>query len=462
MTDEGIDIGTRRELLVDDFLIERMEGAELRLQRPVPGELAIVHDAPWEGNTCCYHTVFQDGDLFRMYYRGSHFDEEQEKSAHPEVVCYAESRDGINWEKPELGIVEFDGSKKNNIIWDGYGSHNFTPFRDTNPDGNPGEEYKALAGNRKEGLRAFKSADGAHWSLLREEPVITEGAFDSQNLAFWDGVRGRYVDFHRHFKEVDGKKVRAIMTCASEDFLEWTEPVWLEFPGAPVEHLYTNAVTPYFRAPHIFMGFPKRFAPERTMVEHRHSGISDGVFMTSRDGVRFRRWGEAFVRPGLQPERWVNRNNMTAWGIVQMKSSLPGTPDELSIYSTEHYYRGRGSKLRRFAVRLDGFVSMNAPLSGGEVVTRPLRFAGKELAINYSTSAAGSARVEIQDAYGQAIEGFSLEEAEEIFGDEVERVVGWQKGSDVSALAGRPVRLRFALRDADLYSFRFFTASAPG
>ena len=454
MTEETIDIGSRRELFVDEFLIERMEGTELRLHRPIPRDLAIVHDAAWEGNICCYHTVFQDGELYRMYYRGHHFDEETEKVAHPEVVCYAESRDGIQWEKPELGIVEFDGSKKNNIIWDGYGSHNFAPFRDANPDCKPEEEYKALAGNQKEGLRAFKSSDGIHWSLLRDEAVITEGAFDSQNLAFWDTVRRRYVDFHRHFKEVGDEKVRSIMTCTSDDFRQWTEPVWVEFPDAPVEQLYTNQVTPYYRAPHIFMGFPKRFVPERNMVDHKYPGISDGLFMTSRDGVRFKRWGEALIRPGLQPERWVNRNNMAAWGIVQTESFLPNCPDELSIYSTEHYYRGQACKLRRFTVRLDGFVSVNAPLNGGEVATRPLLFSGDRLAINYSTSAAGSVRVEVQDAGGEAIEGFALGDAEEIYGDEIEQVVSWKNGSDISKLAGRVLRLRFVMRDADLYSFR--------
>ena len=129
------------------------------------------------------------------------------------------------------------------------------------------------------------------------------------------------MDFHRHFADEDGARVRDIMTCTSPDFLNWSEPEWLTFTGAPREHLYTNQVTPYHRAPHIYMGFPKRFVPTRSMVEHRHKGVSDGVFMTSRDGVTFRRWGEAFIRPGLQLERWVNRNNMTAWGIVETESA---------------------------------------------------------------------------------------------------------------------------------------------
>jgi len=440
----ALNIGSRLELFVDDFLIDRMDKARLALHRPIPREVVIVHDAPWEGNTCAYHTVFQDGDVYRMYYRGSHHDTAQQR------VCYAESRDGIHWTKPNLGLVEFSGSRKNNIIWDGPGSHNFAPFRDTNPNCQPDAQYKALASGEG-GLLAFKSADGIHWSLLSDEPVITKGAFDSQNLAFYDRVRSHYVEFHRGFRN----GFRDIMTSTSDDFVNWTDPVWLEYPGAPREHLYTNQIAPYYRAPHIFIGFPKRFVPSRQAVDHRYPGVSDGVLMTSRDGLKFKRWGEAIIRPGLQKERWVNRNNMTAWGILKTKSGIPGTPEELSIYSTEGYYSGPACRLRRFTYRVDGFVSVQAPLTGGKFVTRPLVFQGKELVINFSTSAAGSVRVEIQDAQGQPLSGFGLGESSEIYGDEIERVVMWNGGSNVGKLAGTPVRLRFMLKDADIFSIRF-------
>ena len=364
-----IHIGARLEPLVDEFLIDKTDGVALTLHKPQPREVAIVHDKPWEGNVCCYHTVLTDGEKFRMYYRGAHYDEATKKSTHPELVCYAESTDGIVWTKPELGLVEFDGSKQNNIIWDGIGTHNFAPFKDPNPDCKPDAKFKAL-GSGKGGLYPFKSPDGVHWTMMSDKPVITDGAFDSQNLAFFDVIRGRYVDFHRDFQ----KGVRDIKTSTSSDFLNWSETAWLDYLGAPPEHLYTNQVTPYSRAPHIFMGFPKRFRPGRRPVANRNPGVSDGVFMTSRDGVRFKRWGEALIRPGLQPERWVNRNNMTAWGILETKSALPGTPNELSIYSTEGYYRGESCQLRRFTVRLDGFVSVQAPYRGGAFVTKPIIF----------------------------------------------------------------------------------------
>jgi hypothetical protein len=281
--------------------------------------------------------------------------------------------------------------------------------------------------------------------------VITKGAFDSQNLAFWDARRGQYVDFHRGFRE----GVRDIMTSTSNDFRNWTEPVWLEYTGAPKQHLYTNQIIPYFRAPHIYLGFPKRFMPSRKLAEHRLAGISDGCFMTSRDGRVFDRWPEAFVRPGLRKDRWICRNNLIAWGILATKSALGGAPDELSLYVMEGYYSGDDCQMRRYTLRVDGFVSVRAPLAGGEMVTRPITFDGKELVINYSTSAAGSLRVEIQDTEGKPIEGFTLEDCHEIFGDQLERAVSWKADSDMSRLAGRPVRLRFVLKDADLYSIRF-------
>jgi len=454
---EPIDVGSRLELFVDDYLIETISGARRTLNQPTPRELVMVHDEPWEGNISACHTVFQDGDLYRMYYRGAQYDLDDEKIVH-QVTCYAESRDGIHWSKPDLGLAEFQGSKKNNIILSvedskrtGQSGHNFAPFKDANPACKPDEKYKAVGG--LSGMYAFKSPDGLRWSPMVPDRVVTKGAFDSQNLAFWDSVRGRYVEYHRGFRN----GVRDVMTSTSPDFLHWSEPVWLEFPGAPIEHVYTTQIAPYYRAPHVFMGFPKRFTPSRRAVEHRYPGVSDGIFMTSRDGLRFKRWGEAFIRPGPQQDRWVPRNNLTAWGMLVTKSDIPGAPDELSLYSTEHYYFNEtdGTRLRRFTIRIDGFVSVWAPLAGGELLTKPILFGGKELAVNFSTSAAGSLRVEIQTAGGEPIEGFTLADCEEIFGDQLERIVSWKGGSDVGPLAGRPVRLRFVLKDADLYSLRF-------
>ncbi len=184
--------------------------------------------------------------------------------------------------------------------------------------------------------------------------------------------------------------------------------------------------------------------------------------MSSRDGTRFSRWGEAFLRPGLQHERWINRNNMTAWGYVQTKAEIPGCPDELSLYSTENYFSMKSpNRLRRMTIRLDGFVSVNAPYGGGTVTTLPLKFsaaangAQTRLFINASTSAAGHIRCEVRDVFGSPVSGFSLSESEVSYGDEIDLEMRWRGGSDLTALAGKPIVLHFDMKDADIYSYRF-------
>jgi len=457
-----IDIGNRLELFVDDHLVDGMTGGQLRLHQPTRREIVMVHDEPWEGNASLYHTAFRDGDRFRMYYRGWHFDLDGDELTvpHPGFVCLAESTDGVNWTKPQLGLCEFDGSTKNNIVW-GEGSHNFVPFKDANPGCKPEEQYKALAGEGG-GLKSYKSPDGIHWSPMSDGPVITKGAFDSQNLAFWDSVRGEYREYHREFK--DG---RDIMTCTSSDFTNWAEPTFLDYTEGRMTELYTNQIIPYYRAPHIFLGFPSRYVAGRghlTAENERLSRVSsrygtdytDGGFMASRDGSTFKLWGEAFIRPGLQQEgRWIYGDNYQNWGIVETETGMPGGTMELSIYASEGYWFGDSDELRRLTLRVDGFVSFNAPLAGGELVIRPFCFEGARLILNMSTSALGGMRVEIQEPDGTLVAGHGLQDCDEIFGDEIERVVTWQGSSDVSRLAGKPVRLRFCLRDADLYSFRF-------
>jgi hypothetical protein len=154
------------------------------------------------------------------------------------------------------------------------------------------------------------------------------------------------------------------------------------------------------------------------------------------------------VRPGPGDGNWISRTNYPACGIVQTG------PTEMSIYVQRHYGQ-KTAYLERLALRLDGFASVHAPFAGGELLTRPLRFTGGALELNCATSAAGGIRVEIQNADGQPISGRALADCDEIFGDDIARVVTWRRGADVAGLAGQPVRLRVQLRDADLYAIQF-------
>ena len=475
------DIGTRRELLVDDFLVMRFEGgAKLRLHHPTPREAVFVTDKPWEGCMSAYNTVFRDGNRFRLYYRGWQVNlrspDSHGESLHvprPPCICMAESADGLHWERPLLRQFDYGASRENNIVWMGNGWHGFSPFLDGNPKSPPDARYKAVGaaeGWPSCGLLAMVSPDGVRWSLLRDEPIITTGALDSHNLVFWDAVRAEYRAYVRDFR--DG--CRDIRTATSPDFVNWTEPEWLDYTGAPREQLYTNNVQPYCRAPHLFVGFPARYVerdwspsmealPE---LEHRRlragvnkrfgTALSDAVFMSSRDGRTFRRWGEAFIRPGLRDEgNWTYGDNYPVWGMLETDSDLPGGGKELSLYVSEGYWRGESTTIRRHTLRMDGFVSVSAPLAGGELVTRPLLFAGSRLSLNISTSAAGGVQVEVQDVEGHPIPGHALEECWEVVGDSLDYTVRWKRGTDLSALTGRPIRLRFVLRDADLYALQF-------
>ncbi|MDP7206054.1 MAG: methylmalonyl-CoA mutase family protein, partial [Pirellulaceae bacterium] len=174
-------IGSRRELFLDDLLVESTRGkVDYQLHHPVPREQVIHHDQGWEGTSSGYHTVIQDGDLYRLYHRGFNFDlvNNQIRPTNSEVTCYAESSDGIHWVKPELGLHEHDGSKQNNIIWKGPGSHNFSPFLDQRPGCPASERMKAFGGLKRDGgMLLFKSADGIHWEKAHDKAVITNGAF---------------------------------------------------------------------------------------------------------------------------------------------------------------------------------------------------------------------------------------------------------------------------------------------
>jgi hypothetical protein len=133
---------------------------------------------------------------------------------------------------------------------------------------------------------------------------------------------------------------------------------------------------------------------------------------------------------------------------------LQTAPDEISVYWTEHY-RHPTMRLRRGTIRTDGFVSVQARGEQGEILTRPLIFSGDRLVVNYATDAVGWMRFELCDVDGTPLEGFSLVDSEVLFGNEIEHVVSWGDVSDLSDLAGQPVRLRVRMENADLYSIRF-------
>ncbi|MDB6027137.1 MAG: hypothetical protein JWM68_3360 [Verrucomicrobiales bacterium] len=449
-----VDLGSRVEMFVDTWLVDsnRSRGVSLKLQTPIRREVVLTTDKPWEGKESAYFTVFQDGPRIRLYYRG--YIPEGGDASDKQVTCYAESNDGITFTRPNLGLYEFNGSKENNIVYMGVEAHNFAPFLDANPKAKPDERYKAVGGLESK-LFGFISPDGVHWKKVQSEPVMTKGQFDSLNIVFWDEQTKVYRCYSRTWTGGGYNGFRAVQSSTSEDFLRWNDPVPNRHYAAdgsepPQEHFYTSATTPCPDAPHHRLSFPMRFIPDRTKPSPiKDPGMSDAVFLSSRDGTNWdRSFLEAWIRPGLDERNWTHRNNMPARGIVQTSSN------EFSMYISEHY-AWPDNRLRRLTIRRHGFASMHADHIGGEFTTRPLTFTGKNLLLNYATSAAGSVQVEIQDEHGKPLPGFSLAETDLLFGDELEAIAKYKSIKDLSALIGKPVRLRFVLKDADVYSLRF-------
>lgn len=363
----------------------------------------------------------------------------------------------MKFTRPNLGLHEVQGTRANNVILAHTPplQHNFSPFLDTRPGAGAAERFKGLAGTRRSGLVAYRSADGVRWSKIREEPVLTEGAFDSQNLAFWSESEGCYVCYYRTFKKIGGTGYRWISRAVSKDFVTWENQGEMTFGDAPPEHLYTNQTSAYFRAPHIYIAICARFMPGRQVLSDAEAkainvdpgyfkDCSDAVLMSSRGGTRYdRTFLEAFLRPGLGISNWVSRSNYPGLNVVQTGEN------EMSFYVLRNY--GQPSiYIRRYTLRLDGFASVHAGYAGGEMITRPFTFSGSKLEANFATSAPGGVRFHLEDPAGA-----QLAESNELIGDQIAREVTWKGAADVSRFAGKPVRLRVRLKDADLYAIRF-------
>ncbi|NPV46816.1 MAG: hypothetical protein HPY69_07650 [Armatimonadetes bacterium] len=475
-----IDIGDRRELFVDRLLIERLDNAALRLHEPVSGGVVIRLDKPWEGPGNFPMSVFEHGGRLLMYYRAMRVDTGDPLG----VLCVAISEDGgETWAKPALGLVEWGGTRETNICANEQGRPLMViPWLNTRPGVPEDQRIKAIHSEPLSGeahtayqdpagpkrLVFWVSADGFTFRKLDPQPEMVSdlrNCFDGGNTLFWSEAEQQYVLYYRWYESEGGRGWRSMARATSKDLFHWSESIPMTYGDTPREEFYTNNTTPYFRAPHIYIAPAARFMEGRRVITDEQAAAiglkashgnfygndcSDAVLLTSRAGsTRYdRTFMETFIRPGPGAGNWVSRTNYPVTGI------LPAGPDRIQMFVARHYMQDSWH-IERLLLRTDGFVSITAAWAGGEAVTRSLVFRGSRLEINYRTGAAGSVRVEIQDETDAPIPGRSLADCREIIGDEMDRVVTWQDGSDLSALAGRAVCLRFVLRDADLFSLRF-------
>ena len=497
-------VGSEKQLFVDQRFIEATEGVTLVMNAPYQtGGKLIVPDQPWESGCFIgsYSTVLKeegpDGPRVRLWY--DLISERGVPGSGIRAVAYAESRDGIHFEKPILGLVEKDGSKQNNLVMPtdlskmtvGGGSVS----RDDNPNCPPGERYKSWSkmyttpGTYQGGNRVWYSADGLRWNLYKQIPTGLRAA-DTQPTWLWDSRIGRYVGYSRekvgHPDLPEGKRTRMVGYNESDDLLHWEnyslilrsdekdrgrpeglsriteEGATVEglksVPAAPMD-FYGPGIFKYSGAQDVYFAMLSAFYHWRIESGKAWPDTADVQLAVSRDGQNFQRVGDrrSFLRLGPEGSfysKWL-------WALPQPVRM----GDELWIYylgsNRDHSDRvdsqadGRATAITHAVLRLDGFVSADAAYTGGWLTTPPLVFDGNRLELNLDTSAGGFARVEIQDAAGKPIPGYTVGEADELNGNSVRMQVSWKGKTDVSKLARKPVKLHFKLLDCKLYAFQF-------
>jgi hypothetical protein len=506
-----IAVGSQKQLFIDDRFIAKSDGITLTMNPPhQTHEPVLVADRPWEGRIGSYNAVLNESDRFRMWYDVSP----------PDRTCriirggaYAESDDGIHWTKPDLGLIDYQGSKANNLIapqpigsesyWFSVGRsldlamQGSSVFRDSNPACPPEERYKlwakmqgimpagqkldpgetplgVRAGDALEdaqrvmssGLVAMYSEDGIRWNVY--EKRVETGACDTLNVATWDERLGQYVGYVRMIPNIDGAKYRSVGRLVSDDFQNWSatesvleaDEIDLGARGGPDAgisvDIYTNGFTKYPYAEDAYFLMPSYYyhwdpdSGPRTL---------DVRLLTSRDGID---WRPAGARsPFLRLGQWGSLSSRS----VHAFPTVVRVGDELWGYYTgrnsnhsgvvDPLADGQRSGIFRAVSRLDGFISADAPYEGATLTTPPVVFTGRQLELNLDTSAGGVVRVEIQSAEGKPLDGYTLADADDLNGNSVRMPVRFSGSTDIGRLAGVPIRLSLQMYDCKLYAFQF-------
>ena len=508
-----LDVADHRQVFIDGRFLAEAYSLELHVHQPIKtGEMNIKPEHPWEvGGVGPYSNVVKEGDTYHMWYHVMtsvqwHIDKDAG------AVCYARSTDGIHWEKPSLGVVEFKGSKENNIVL-GHGAGGVRIGQDggmvfIDPTAPADQKYRMLIRHKETGKGAchiFSSPDGVRWRLTHPNAVTFDKQershhLDSQNVMFYDDRIEKYVFYGRKNLRQRSSQGRAVARSESDRIdgfpvaqampvAIWSDPFDLSHGERAVVDYYMSAAIKYPWADDAYYVFPTAYYH---YIDGKLQGFPAGVpinagplhsqFAASRDGMLWQRYGRRpFVRLGMKGE--------FDWASTRVIQGIVPSVDDRHMYM---YYRGSDwlhgwdrneenkrllteagldadqniAVLSRVVLRKDGLVSVRAPYSGGEFTTPVLIFEGKELVLNIDTSATGIARVGIvkadtgtiagYDENGADLPAYTAEDCDLIHTtNEINRVVTWSGKSDVSALAGKPVRLRFYLRDCDLYAFQF-------
>ncbi len=505
-TEDALEIGSEPQLFIDDTIISAKRGVVRTLHPARKLEQPVLRaDRPWEGRRVyIYGSVYYDcsAGLFRMWYntrlgRGHQHRAPGLRSRTGDIVLYATSEDGIHWVKPNLGLHEFDGTVSNNILL--FDKHSPTVIVDA--DARPDQRYKIACWNWEQGNDGYWiafSADGLDWRGYDGNPILLD---DDEILEAVTVARhpitGEYFAFHRRWGEVRGHVRRLVAVATSRDFTTWAshdvclvpdeqDDAWCQDPGQRTEFygmsgfVYGGQFLGFLPVFDVIKdargesGMPASVAADGSKGLHAPAVISESgaeidqapwdgpiaaQLVHSRDGYSWQRFEDRTpIIPRGEPssfdagcilcsaDRPLIRGD-EVWHYYTAVSTMHGGPMPPKTISIG---------LAKW--RLDGFVSLDAGHFGGVVETVPLRLAGEGLEVNVDAGT-GSLAVEALSAAGDPLTGFTREDCQTIHTDSVRQSVRWSENTRLPI--GQPLRLRFHLQDARLYSFRIRESGSP-
>jgi len=529
MAEKTAYVGTRPQLFVDGYLVSIRQGLAEQTHQMVkhPGPV-LKAEAAWErpevaGLAGAVNAIYDaDEGLFKLWYYARGTFTAGTLPGVPSLSCYATSRDGINFERPELGLTEFDGSTANNILNDdigpGHGMLDCEEMAGIEPDDMRFKSTRWLGfdDNGYGGHGVTFSPDGLRWRTYEGNPVIRglEHGDSITSAKLRDSFYrlddppgfpgGKYALFPKVHVTLGPWRRRCIGMCTSDavnnrtPFVEWSTPLLALAPDQRDDEMTVErlATTP---SPELLLyNHPADHRCEfYGMVAFRHGDVMlgmlwifDAAFKCTRLGGRNQ---QALVDVQLTSSRdlvhWhragnrqpvITRGDPESFDSAMIfYHSFPITVgDEWWVYYCGHatahssisyadpvvrdrFLEDVRAGRRQFPaiglakIRTEGFISLDAGPEGGWLATRPLRAGGSQLDVNANVAAGGELRVEVQAASGEPLPGYGLADCTPITGDGVRQAVRWGDRVGDPSWSGRDVRLKFELRDAELYAFQF-------
>lgn len=498
-----VDVGDRTQFMLDELFVERGENVRLEINPPRKAGVVLRPERPWEEYRIVPQKVLLDGELYKMWYgcvatytaKSKQIDCPRCKLTQDgrNVVCkrcgwptigvdeiqqnvmgfaYAESKDGIHWERPELGLREFRGSKKNNLVPGLSG----VSVPAVNPLGPDDERFMCIMEHQRK-LWIATSPDGVRW-MRKPKPALPFAA-DTNNQVIYDpklkkyvallrGFPGRRVTVRCEFDSLNQAPLPYKDTGKEGYITDQMEIVMDRDDRDPPISFDMNSISATLYAPGVYLGcvglyrhYPGGLDRKGRETHRYFAQGNDGTFenqlAVSRDG---RRWLRPDRRPYIPLGHWGGPEG----GIIIVAPGIVPSGDELFQYYSGHRtthgiftpgYDRHVASIFRTVQEKDRFVGLATDHRGGKFTTPPLSHAGRALELNIQCTGLGETFVEIQDGGGKPIPGFTRADCDPVDLNQLRHTVSWRGNSDVSKLAGKPIRLAFSMRASKLYTFRF-------